>query len=364
MGFLKILVIVAHLATLAVLSNAQGDMCAVAAPDPMKTCVSVRLPWNPMPMYFCTEKAKFRYRNQCQNRFPTHCGVDTLRQDVLMIATPWDCCPLVSYPDSCVNQQCPPPPHDRKCQTMEPSPNEPFQCCNNYFCEENVTPETCHFKRLEPACNTPPQGKMNCIAFVDTYGCCPKFQCDGDGRPGHCPAQVEAMNFMNRFNSTNNMMMMMGPGGHMMIPPPHMAMGPGGPANMGSGGGGAPPPAPQAAAQESAPPPPPAAEGEAAPPAERIGGGYGGGGPPGFAPPAGAGLSVKAQGSFIGFPPSQSQISCIGDFNCPGTLKCCSHDMNVYVMDGHYVFRNRNPTYGYCMEPAKDSMTKRNNELM
>ncbi|ODM88267.1 hypothetical protein Ocin01_18414 [Orchesella cincta] len=351
-GF-KICIVVALLATLAVVSNAQGDMCGMAAPDPTKTCVSIRLPWNPQPMYFCTEKAKFRYRNQCQNRFPTHCGVDTIRNDILLIATPWDCCPLVSYPDSCVNQQCPPPPHERKCQTMEPSPNEPWQCCNSYFCEENVTPETCHFKRLEPACNTPPQGKMNCIAFVDQYGCCPKFQCDGDAglRPGHCPAQVEAMNFMNRFNSTNNMVMMMGPGGHMMMPP-QMAMGPG-PANM----GGAPPNnmGPQAAAQETAPPPPPppaAPEGgDAAPPAER----------------AGAGLSAKAQvagGSFIGIPHTPSQIACIGDFNCPGTLKCCSHDMNVYVMDGRYVFRNRNPTYGYCMEPAKDSVTKRNNELM
>ncbi|CAL8118374.1 unnamed protein product [Orchesella dallaii] len=342
-------------------------MCGMATPDPMKTCISVRLPWNPQPLYFCTEKAKFRYRNQCQNRFPTHCGVDTLRQDVLMIATPWDCCPLVSYPDSCVNQQCPPPPHERKCQVMEPSPNEPFQCCNSYFCEENVTPETCHFKRLEPNCNTPPQGKMNCIAFVDPYGCCPKFQCDGDGRPGHCPAQVEAMNFQNRFNATNNMMMM-GPGGHMMMPHPPMGIGfgPGGPANM--GGGGAPPPqagmAPQAAAQESAPPPPPpppAPEGDAAPPAERIGGGSGAGS--GGVSQDTTGLSVKAQG-FIGFPQPQNQIACIGDFNCPGVLKCCSHDMNVYVMDGRYVFRNRNPTYGYCIEPAKDSTTKRNNELM
>src|SRR5687768_14258383 len=91
--------------------------------------------------------------------------------------------PLIYFLDSCVNQQCPPAPLNRKCQTMEPNANQPFECCNSYFCEENMTPDTCHFKRLEPNCNMPPQGKMNCVAFVDIYGCCPKFQCDG-GKTG------------------------------------------------------------------------------------------------------------------------------------------------------------------------------------
>lgn len=73
-------------------------MCGLPQPDPMKTCISVRLPWNPAPMYFCTEKSTFRYKNQCQNRYSNQCGLNTIRQDTLMVASPWDCCPLVSFP--------------------------------------------------------------------------------------------------------------------------------------------------------------------------------------------------------------------------------------------------------------------------
>jgi len=306
----------------------QDDMCGLPAPDPTKTCISVRLPWNPIPMYFCTEKAKFRYRNQCQNRFTTACGITSTRQDTLMVASPWDCCPLVSYPDSCMNQQCAPAPIGRKCQVMEPNLNTPWECCENYFCEENMTPETCHFRRLEPACNTMPQGKTNCVAFVDPFGCCPKFQCDGDTmKPGHCPAEVEALKFMARFNSSN--MMMMGPGYPMMPGGPGMMMGPGGAGAAAVAGSVSVQPG-QAEMHVEAPP------------------------APADAPPAR--LAAGVGGYISSFPnPAQNMIACVGDFNCPGSMKCCSNDLNVYVHDGRHFFRNRNPTYGYCMEPGATS---------
>ena len=68
-------------------------------------------------------------------------------------------------------------------------------------------------------------------------------------------------------------------------------------------------------------------------------------------PPPDAAPARLAAGNFIGVSET-NMMACVGDFNCPGTMKCCSNDMNVYVQDGHYFFRNRNPTYGYCMEPG------------
>lgn len=62
-------------------------------------------------------------------------------------------------------------------------------------------------------------------------------------------------------------------------------------------------------------------------------------------------------------PPPQThvhQISCVGDFNCPGTMKCCSSDMYVYVTEGHYLQRNKNPTNGYCSEAAPKNATETN----
>lgn len=155
------------------------------------------------------------------------------------------------------------------------------------------------------------------------------------------------MKFMARFNSTN--MIMMGPGMHMMMP----GMGIGGMANMGMGPGMGQSPAGQAEMHiENKPADPPA---DAAPaPA------------PDAAPPARegafAGSPVPSRGGaqvagFIAVPNvNQNQIACIGDSNCPGNMKCCSHDMNVYVHDGGYMFRNRNPTYGYCIEPTTNAM--------
>lgn len=59
-------------------------------------------------------------------------------------------------------------------------------------------------------------------------------------------------------------------------------------------------------------------------------------------------------------PPEHDFTACVGDFNCPGKLKCCSEDVYVYVSDRHgYLQRNRDPTNGYCMEPAGKNETKK-----
>lgn len=42
---------------------------------------------------------------------------------------------------------------------------------------------------------------------------------------------------------------------------------------------------------------------------------------------------------------------CINDANCPGAMKCCSHDMTVYGA-GRFMMRNVNPTHGYCEDPV------------
>lgn len=177
-----------------------------------------------------------------------------------------------------------------------------------------------------------------------------------EGKPGHCPAQADAMKFMARFNSS----FMMGPGMPMMgmgmngMMNMGMNMGMGGASAMagvsqGSPAGqaemhlenkpaeGAPPaaPAPPPEGEAGAPPPPP--------PAERQG----------------AMARPVASGAFVAIPGgNQNMIPCIGDANCPGTMKCCSSDMNVYVMDSNFLFRNRNPTYGYCTEPMMNTNTK------
>lgn len=52
-------------------------------------------------------------------------------------------------------------------------------------------------------------------------------------------------------------------------------------------------------------------------------------------------------------------VACVGDFNCPGKMKCCSHDMYSYVSEGHYLQRNKNPTNGYCMEAAPKNETEK-----
>jgi hypothetical protein len=79
-----------------------------------------------------------------------------------------------------------------------------------------MSPQNCPGKRLDPMCVNPPQGKMNCVGFHDPYGCCTKYQCDGEGKPGLCPMQHRALQVQMRYNISmmNNMHMNMG------APPP------------------------------------------------------------------------------------------------------------------------------------------------
>ena len=50
------------------------------------------------------------------------------------------------------------------------------------------------------------------------------------------------------------------------------------------------------------------------------------------------------------YPPMQPRIACVGDFNCPGVMKCCSSDISVYS-DGMALPRNSHPTHGHCVDP-------------
>ncbi|OXA43508.1 uncharacterized protein LOC110858833 [Folsomia candida] len=282
------------------LINGQGNMCGVAAPDPMKTCISVRLPWQPEPLYFCMEKEKFRYRSQCRQT-KGNCGLDLFRNDTLVVSTPWDCCPFASMPDPCMTSHCPPAPMGRTC--TEISIGQPVwggDCCPSYWCEEGgIQPDGCRMKRLDPMCVNPPQGKTNCVAFHDPHGCCTKFQCDGEGKPGLCPAQHHAMEIQMRLNTTHAHMMNMSMKGvttrnaassrtvaHLNVLEPH---------------------------------------------AESVHHHMERGMP--VAAVAGVGTS------------------CISDANCPDALKCCSHDMSSYG-DGRFVMRNMNPTHGQCLNPV------------
>lgn len=168
------------------------------------------------------------------------------------------------------------------------------------------------------------------------------FFCFTDTRPGQCPAELEAEKYMARFNATNM----------MMLGRPHFGpFGPAGPgfpqvgagAVAGGAGAGAVAGAQAEMLQDAKP-----ADGEAPPLPE--------------APPATKGFAGGPVASYVagGAP---NQIQCVGDFNCPGNMKCCSGDLNVYVKDGAYFFRNRNPTYGYCVEAAPSNAvttTKRN----
>ncbi len=113
--------------------------------------------------------------------------MDMARNDTLIIATPWDCCPYTSVPDHCMTQHCPPPPMGRMCKEVGLMMGSGAygnswnngDCCPKYWCEDGVTPENCGMKRLDPMCVNPPQGKMNCVGFHDLHGCCTKYQCDG-----------------------------------------------------------------------------------------------------------------------------------------------------------------------------------------
>jgi hypothetical protein len=47
-----------------------GNMCGMAAPDPMKHCISLRLPWQSQPLYFCMG---IKIINNKNNNLLSHC---------------------------------------------------------------------------------------------------------------------------------------------------------------------------------------------------------------------------------------------------------------------------------------------------
>ncbi|CAG7715945.1 unnamed protein product [Allacma fusca] len=75
--------------------NLAQNFCGSKEPDTDKLCVSLRLPWQSSPIYFCTDKGKINYRNKCKSP-GTYCPA--IDGNSLQISTPWDCCPITSLP--------------------------------------------------------------------------------------------------------------------------------------------------------------------------------------------------------------------------------------------------------------------------
>ncbi|CAG7819666.1 unnamed protein product, partial [Allacma fusca] len=84
----------------------------------------------------------------------------------------------------CANAKCPPAPLNRTC--TEYFTDSYWDCCPHYYCEEGNR-EMCHIKKLEPGCTSSTKEKENCTTFIDPHGCCNKYQCEGDTKPGSCP---------------------------------------------------------------------------------------------------------------------------------------------------------------------------------
>ncbi|CAG7834262.1 unnamed protein product [Allacma fusca] len=324
-------------------SSGEPNFCGMKDPDPEKTCVSLRLPWQEEPIYFCTDKGTFKYRNQCGNH-PMHCGSHWSRE-TLLLATPWDCCPISSIPDNCVNAQCPPAPFNRTCQSIPPPGDNPWECCPKYNCDEvgaGGSNKDCHYKKLEPGCSSPPKDKMNCVGFFDLHGCCTQYQCDGEGKPGMCPMQAGAMKFSGRVMSPVNIQIQ--PNQTMDMKDSTMV-----PTTMDSM------PTRQkrsVRAHKHMEPPPP----------HHNGGGFHnshtkmapGEASMGMGPGAGAVIGHEKHSYSIAvepYPVGPLNLQCVGDYNCPGTMKCCSGDMRVYS-DGVALTRNTHPTHGFCVEPV------------
>lgn len=84
-----------QLGFLVLIINSQ-QFCGQAKPDVTKTCISIRLPWQRQPVFFCVDKTSFKYRNQCNTRYPTDC--ESHGNETLLVATPWECCPISTSP--------------------------------------------------------------------------------------------------------------------------------------------------------------------------------------------------------------------------------------------------------------------------
>ncbi|CAG7659274.1 unnamed protein product [Allacma fusca] len=158
-------------------------VCSVKQPGSSQVCISVKFPWKENPVFFCTDYSKINFTPQCIDPNQSHHCYDDGRNDTLKIATPWDCCPLISTPNRCANVECPPMPFNRTCKEIKVL----GACCPTYFCDTGE-PDNCKTHRLKAACVNPPKNKTNCVAFRDHFGCCNKYQCDGDAKPGFCPS--------------------------------------------------------------------------------------------------------------------------------------------------------------------------------
>ncbi|OXA56646.1 uncharacterized protein LOC110849214 [Folsomia candida] len=292
------------------LAEHQESFCGQKDADAGKTCISVRLPWQRAPIYFCTENVNIAYKERCTDHLSRYCPTE--HQDrSLLVATPWDCCAMSSTPDACADRTCPSAPFNRTCRKIEPDTlSRPWDCCPSYFCEEgrgvnSSTTSTCQMKRLTPACLSPPKNKTNCVAFKDEHGCCNKFQCDGDGKPGMCPMQVQAVHFRRMMESTspaptNNTIELQVMATTMKTPTFMNSTRP-------------PPQTPQTR--------------------ERVIPGHG----------------------------VVTDLRCVGDYNCPGQMKCCSSMMSTYfdpstikTFGGGSKYGSLRDTavYGLCVEPA------------
>jgi len=181
-----------------------ANFCGQKEADAEKTCISLKLPWQEDPIYFCTDKGKISYKDRCGNEINRWCyGQD--RENTLQIATPWDCCPITSIPDYCSGRHCPAAPFNRTCDEIEPDKNDPWDCCSTFYCDKDVKPGDCHMKRLTPGCMKTPKDKTNCIGFKDNNGCCNKYQCEGEGKSGMCPMEAQALKFKHLMdNSTSD----------------------------------------------------------------------------------------------------------------------------------------------------------------
>jgi len=186
--------------------KSNASFCGQEEPDYEKTCISLKLPWQEEPVYFCTDKGRISYKDRCGNEVNRWCyGQD--RENTLQIATPWDCCPITSIPDYCAGRSCPAAPFNRTCEEIQPDKKDPWDCCSTYYCDQDVKPGDCHMKRLTPGCMKAPKDKKTCVGFKDNNGCCNKYQCEGDGKPGMCPMEAQALKFklvMENSNKTKN----------------------------------------------------------------------------------------------------------------------------------------------------------------
>jgi len=68
-----------------------------------------------------------------------------------------------------------------------------------------------------------------------------------------------------------------------------------------------------------------------------------------------------------GSDPLTSNIRCVGDYTCPGTMKCCANNISVYggqLPQTRRLLPRRNaPVYGYCMEPVSEDQAIDDNSV-